>query len=63
MKDKSLPGWLADERSLIAYLASPHPGHSYAEDLLDAVALVAGWIMVVVSVLSVLGVLLDGALA
>ena len=63
MKPISLPGWIAEERTLLAYLASPHPGHTYAEDLIDAVALVTGWIIVVVSVLAVLGVLLDGALA
>jgi hypothetical protein len=59
-KAHALPVWLEDERSLFAYLASPHDGHAYAEDVLDAVALLTSWIMVGMSVLLAVGVLLDG---
>ena len=53
------PAWVEDERSLLAYLVRPHQGHSYAEDLIDAVALMAAWIMAGVSVALVLGVLVE----
>ena len=59
-KAHALPVWLEDERSIFAYLVSPHDGHAYAEDLLDAVALLTSWVMVSMSVLLVVGVLLDG---
>jgi hypothetical protein len=59
-KAHALPVWIEDERSLLAYLARPHHGHAYAEDLLDAVALMTSWVLVGMSVMLVLGVLADG---
>jgi hypothetical protein len=59
-KARALPVWLEDERSLFAYLVRPHDGHAYAEDLIDAVALLTSWVMVSMSVLLAAGVLLDG---
>ncbi|HEX6975538.1 MAG TPA: hypothetical protein VF147_14130 [Vicinamibacterales bacterium] len=59
-KAHALPVWLEDERSLLEYLVNPHDGHAYAEDLLDAVALLTSWVMVSMSVLLVAGVLLEG---
>ena len=55
MKSRSIvwPAWVEDERSLMDYLARPHEGHAYAEDLIDAVALVASWVMVATSVVAV----------
>ncbi len=61
MKSKAhaLPVWLERERRLLAYLVRPHVGHSYSEDLLDAVALLTSWMMVGMSAFLVLGVLLE----
>lgn len=59
-KAHALPVWLEDERSLLAYLVRPHDGHAYAEDLIDAVALMTSWVMVGMSAMLVLGVLVDG---
>ncbi len=58
-KARMLPVWLEDERSFLAYLAHPHTGHTYPEDLLDAVALLTSWMMVGMSAFLVLGVLVD----
>jgi hypothetical protein len=52
---------MADESNLLHYLTTPHPGHCYSEDLLDAVALVTSWVLVAVSVLGVIAVILDAA--
>jgi len=61
MKSKAhaLPAWLERERRFLAYLVRPHVGHSYSEDLLDAVALLTSWMMVGLSAFLVLGVLLE----
>jgi hypothetical protein len=56
----ALPAWIEDERSLLAYLVCPHDGHCYPEDLIDAVALMAAWVMAGISFLLVLGVLAEG---
>jgi hypothetical protein len=58
----ALPAWLEDERSLLRYLMSPHDGHAYAEDVLDAVSLITSWVLVAVAVLAVIGVLSDALL-
>jgi hypothetical protein len=58
----ALPAWVEDERSLLSYLMSPHEGHAYAEDLLDAVSLITSWVLVAVSILAVIGVLSDAIL-
>jgi hypothetical protein len=55
----TLPVWLDDERSLLSYLVNRHGAHAYAEDLIDAVALVTSWLMVAVSFLAVIGVVLE----
>ena len=54
--------WLAGERSLLQYLVTPHDGHPYAEDLLDAICLITSWALVIFSVLGVIGVIADGLL-
>lgn len=59
-RSRAFPAWLEGERSLLAYLARPHEGHAYLEDLLDAVALMTSWVLVGMSVMLVLGVLLNG---
>ena len=59
-KAHALPAWMENQRSLLAYLVRPHDGHAYAEDLIDAIALMTSWVMVAMSVVLVLGVLLDG---
>lgn len=58
----TLPAWLEDERHLLRYLMSPHEGHAYAEDLLDAVSLITSWVLVAISVLAVIGVVSDAML-
>jgi hypothetical protein len=55
----TLPAWLDDERSLLWYLVNRHGAHPYAEDLIDAVALVTSWLMVAASFLAVIGVVLE----
>ncbi len=42
-----------DERTLMDYLVRPHEGHAHAEDLIDAVALVASWVMGATSIAAV----------
>jgi hypothetical protein len=56
----SIPAWLADEWSLLRYLMSPHDGHAYPEDLLDAISLITSWVLVGMAVLAVLAVVADG---
>lgn len=58
----ALPAWIEDERLLLRYLISPHSGHPYAEDLLDAVSLITSWVLIAVSVLTVVGVIADAVL-
>ena len=58
----ALPSWVEDERSLLRYLMSPHDGHAYGEELLEAVSLVTSWVLVAISVLAVVGVLSDAIL-
>lgn len=62
MKTRTLPAWLDDERTLLRYLVSPHEGHAYAEDLIDAVSLITSWALVVIAVLAVFAVVLDALL-
>jgi hypothetical protein len=58
----ALPSWVEDERVLLHYLMSPHDGHAYPEDVLDGISLITSWTLVAVSVLSVVGVLVDAIL-
>lgn len=58
----ALPAWLEDERALLTYLMSAHDGHAYPEDVIDGISLIASWTLVAISVLSVIGVLIDAAL-
>jgi hypothetical protein len=57
-----LPAWVEDERTLLHYLMSPHDGHAYPEDVLDGISLITSWTLVAVSVLAVVGVVLDAML-
>ena len=57
-----VPDWVEDERTLLHYLMSPHDGHAYPEDVLDGISLITSWTLVAVSVLAVVGVLLDAML-
>ena len=56
------PAWLEDERVLLRYLMSPHDGHAYPEDVLDGISLITSWALVGISVLAVVGVLVDAIL-
>jgi hypothetical protein len=58
----ALPAWLEDERVLLNYLMSPHDGHAYPEDVLDGISLITSWTLVSISVLAVVGVLVDAML-
>jgi len=58
-KALALPAWIEDERLLLRYLISPHAGHPYAEDLLDAVSLITSWVLIAVSILAVIGVVAE----
>lgn len=59
----AIPAWIPalidDERSLIRYLMSKHDGHPYAEDVLDGVCLLTSWALIAISVVAVVGVVLD----
>jgi hypothetical protein len=57
-----IPAWVEDERTLLRYLMSPHDGHAYPEDVLDGISLITSWTLVAVSVLAVVGVVLDAML-
>jgi len=58
----ALPAWVEDERVLLNYLMSPHDGHAYPEDVLDGISLITSWTLVAISVLAVVGVLVDAML-
>ena len=62
MRALALPEWVKDEQMLLSYLASAHEGHPYPEDVLDAICLITSWILIVVSVSSVVGVVVDAIL-
>ena len=62
-KAVAIPAWIEDERSLLDYLVHPHAGHAYAEDLIDAVALMTSWLLVGLSVVAVVAVVVDGLLS
>ena len=63
MRSLALPAWVKDEQMLLSYLTSAHEGHPYPEDVLDAICLITSWILIVVSVLSVVGVVVDAIVA
>jgi hypothetical protein len=58
----AVPAWVKDEQMLLSYLMSPHEGHPYPEDVLDAICLITSWVLIAVSVVTVAGVLVDAAL-
>ncbi|HEY7056973.1 MAG TPA: hypothetical protein VH458_10625 [Vicinamibacterales bacterium] len=58
----ALPAWVKDEQLLLRYLMSPHAGHSYTEDVLDAICLITSWVLIAVSILTVMGVVVDAVL-
>ena len=45
---------------LLRYLMSPHEGHAYPEDVLDAISLITSWALIAVAALSALTVLATG---
>ena len=58
----ALPSLLEEECSLCRYLMSPHDGHAYAEDVIDAISLITSWTLAAVAALAVLTVLVRGVL-
>jgi hypothetical protein len=62
IRAQALSDWVEDERVLLNYLMSPHDGHAYPEDVLDGISLITSWTLVAVSVLAVVGVLVDAML-
>ena len=58
----AVPAWVRDEQMLLSYLMSPHLGHPYPEEMLDAICLITSWILIAVSVLAVVGVLVEAAI-
>ena len=58
----AVPAWVRDEQMLLSYLMSAHHGHPYPEEMLDAICLITSWILIAVSVLAVVGVLVEAAI-
>ena len=58
----ALPALFEEECSLCRYLMSPHDGHAYAEDVIDAISLITSWTLAAVAALAVLTVLARGVL-
>ncbi len=56
----ALPALFEEECSLCRYLMTPHDGHAYAEDLIDAVSLITSWTLIFVAVAAALAVLATG---
>lgn len=56
----ALPAWVEDERALLRYLMSPHDGHAYPEDVIDAISLITSWTLIFVAAMSALTVLAAG---
>lgn len=59
LRTLALPGWIEEERVFLVYLMSPHDGHAYPEDVLDGISLITGWVLALVSVLCVIGVIIE----
>lgn len=59
MKAIAVPAWVRDEWALLAYLTSAHDGRPYAEELLEGISLLTSWVLVVISMVSVIAVLAD----
>jgi hypothetical protein len=53
----ALPAFIDDERRLLTYLVTPHPGHPHSEEMLDALCLITSWILIAVSIAAVVGVI------
>jgi hypothetical protein len=62
LRTHALPAWVEGERVLLHYLMSPHEGHAYPEDVLDGISLITSWTLVAISVVAVVGVLVDAIL-
>ncbi len=56
----ALPSLFQEECSLCRYLMTPHEGHAYAEDLIDAVSLITSWTLIAVAAAAALTVLATG---
>ena len=56
----ALPSLFEEECSLCRYLMSPHEGHAYAEDVIDAISLITSWTLIAVAVVAALTVLAAG---
>jgi hypothetical protein len=59
----ALPSVFEEEFSLCRYLMSPHEGHAYAEDVIDAISLITCWTLVALAGLAALTVLASGVLS
>jgi hypothetical protein len=62
MKTRAVPAWIKDEWALLRYLTHAHDGHPYAEELLEGISLLTSWVLVVVSIVSIVAVLGDAIL-
>jgi len=58
----ALPAWVEEERHFLMYLMTQHDGHAYPEDVLDGICFITGWVLALVSVLVVVGVIVDALL-
>jgi hypothetical protein len=56
----TLPAWVEDEWMLLRYLMSPHEGHAYPEDVIDAISLITSWALIFVAGIAALTVLATG---
>jgi hypothetical protein len=62
MKGVAVPGWVKEEWALLGYLTNAHDGHPYAEELLEGISLLTSWVLVVISIVSVIAVIGDALL-
>jgi hypothetical protein len=62
MKAVAVPAWVKDEWDLLRYLTHPHDGHQYAEELLEGISLLTSWVLVAISILSIIAVVTDAVL-
>jgi hypothetical protein len=62
MKATAVPAWIKDEWALLSYLTHAHDGHPYAEELLEGISLLTSWVLVVISIVSIVAVLGDAIL-
>ncbi|HTL46270.1 MAG TPA: hypothetical protein VL262_18180 [Vicinamibacterales bacterium] len=62
MKTTAVPAWIKDEWALLSYLTHAHDGHPYAEELLEGISLLTSWVLVVISIVSIVAVVGDAIL-